>query len=59
VTPLRSVVGAQNFKYTMMGDTVNTASRMESHSLPGRIQCTDKFAAAVARQAPDISLMLR
>jgi class 3 adenylate cyclase/CheY-like chemotaxis protein len=32
------VIGAHKFAYDVWGDTVNTASRMESHSLPGRIQ---------------------
>ena len=32
------VIGTHKFVYDVWGDTVNTASRMESHSLPGRIQ---------------------
>lgn len=32
------VIGQKKFAYDIWGDTVNTASRMESHSLPGRIQ---------------------
>jgi adenylate cyclase len=32
------VIGTHKFAYDVWGDTVNTASRMESHSLPGRIQ---------------------
>ncbi len=32
------VIGRHKFAYDIWGDTVNTASRMESHSLPGRIQ---------------------
>jgi class 3 adenylate cyclase/CheY-like chemotaxis protein len=31
------VIGRHKFAYDTWGDTVNTASRMESHSLPGRI----------------------
>ena len=32
------VIGTWKFSYDLWGDTVNVASRMESHSLPGRIQ---------------------
>jgi len=32
------VIGRRKFAYDLWGDTVNTASRMESHGVPGRIQ---------------------
>jgi class 3 adenylate cyclase len=32
------VIGRRKFIYDLWGDTVNTASRMESHGLPGQIQ---------------------
>ena len=32
------VIGAHKFAYDIWGDTVNIASRMESHSLPNSIQ---------------------
>ena len=32
------VIGTHKFAYDVWGDTVNTASRMESHSVPGRVQ---------------------
>ncbi len=34
------VIGTRKFIYDLWGDTVNTASRMESHGVPGRIQVT-------------------
>ncbi len=34
------VIGVSKFFYDVWGDTVNTASRMESHGEPGRIQVT-------------------
>ena len=35
------VIGRRRFLYDLWGDTVNTAARMESHGLPGRIQITE------------------
>jgi class 3 adenylate cyclase len=32
------VIGRHKFAYDLWGDTVNTASRMESYGVPGRIQ---------------------
>lgn len=36
------VIGRKKFIYDLWGDTVNTASRMESHGLPGSIQVTQE-----------------
>jgi adenylate cyclase len=41
------VIGTHKFVYDVWGDTVNTASRMESHSLPGRIQISAATRAAL------------
>jgi class 3 adenylate cyclase len=35
------VIGKRKFIYDLWGDTVNVASRMESHGLPGAIQLSD------------------
>ncbi|MCA1992673.1 MAG: PAS domain S-box protein [Coleofasciculus sp. S288] len=34
------VIGIKKFSYDLWGDTVNIASRMESHGVPGQIQVT-------------------
>ncbi len=36
------VIGKKKFSYDVWGDTVNTASRMESHGIPGKIQISEK-----------------
>jgi guanylate cyclase len=35
------VIGSKKFSYDLWGDSVNTASRMESFGQPGRIQVTE------------------
>lgn len=35
---IAGIIGQNKFIYDLWGDTVNTASRMESHGLPGRTQ---------------------
>jgi adenylate cyclase len=35
------VIGQRKFSYDLWGDTVNTASRMESHGVAGRVQLTE------------------
>jgi class 3 adenylate cyclase len=39
------VIGRTKFGYDLWGDTVNTASRMESHAPPGAIQVTERTRA--------------
>ena len=38
------VIGTRKFIYDLWGDTVNTASRMESHGIPGEIHLTEETA---------------
>ena len=39
---IAGVIGRHKFTYDLWGDTVNTASRMESHGLAGRIQVSEE-----------------
>jgi class 3 adenylate cyclase len=41
------VIGRAKFSYDLWGDTVNTASRMESSGEPGRIHVTERVRAAL------------
>jgi class 3 adenylate cyclase len=43
------VIGLTRFAYDLWGDTVNTASRMESLGLPGEIQMTDAMREKLPR----------
>jgi adenylate cyclase len=49
------IIGERKFIYDLWGDTVNTASRMEEYSVPGKIQVTERFkkSLVVSRESPD------
>jgi adenylate cyclase len=42
------VIGDTRFSYDVWGDAVNTASRMESHGVPGRIHVSEPYRNLVA-----------
>jgi len=44
---IAGVIGESKFAYDLWGDAVNTASRMESHGIPGKIQVSEDFKKAL------------
>ena len=44
------VIGESRFIYDVYGDTVNMASRMESHGVPGKIQVTQKVKDEIEKR---------
>jgi adenylate cyclase len=45
---MADIIGADKFSYNVWGETVNLASRLESHGLPGEIQVTDAVRKTLA-----------
>ena len=44
---IAGIIGRHKFVYDVWGDTVNVASRLESHGLPGRIQVSEEMFRAL------------
>ena len=54
-----AVLSRAGGKRSLIGDTVNTASRMESTGRPDQVQCSGEMAQLLAEQAPELTLRPR
>jgi class 3 adenylate cyclase len=58
-TVVAGVIGTKKFAYDLWGDTVNIASRMESHGAPGHVHISHEFFEALRPHAPSADIQPR
>lgn len=54
-----NVIGIRNLRFSLFGDTVNCAARMESASVANHMLCTERAMRLLKKQAPEIPLFDR
>jgi len=55
---IAGVMGGSRLSFDVWGDTVNVAARMEEHSLPGRVHCSENVVVKLAL-LPEFNLETR
>ncbi len=56
---IAGVIGVQKFAFDVWGDAVNTASRLESHGIPGYIHMSSQTYEKVKKSLPNLDIRCR